>query len=680
MKNKLLNYILLVIIVGSLSYAVFLPFLGFYWDDWPSMWVYHSMGKAGIIEFMSIDRPVVGWLHQFLLSILGTSPLQWQFFSLAVRMIGVILVGICLFNLWPKRRFEICCFSLFYLVYPAFLQQPTSFVFSFASVHLILYIFSWLLMILALKKNKYNMLYYCVSLGGLACLFISEYTVGFELLIRPLVLWYLIKGDSESGTKKRMKVIRFLSPYFILTMIYLVWRLFLYTPAKVLYNQRSIFVKILQNPVQEVFGRIKMAVSDIIETSIMSWMQPLFRFDIHDLFNFKDRATYVEWFVIASTFLVVFFFLRRCLWSVKNQPNTESDSSRWYIYFILVGIILVVAGGLPLWYANFDYNSNFLVDDAETDRFTGSMSLGASFVGVGLLLLFIKKDIQRVLLISIIVSLAAGLHFANANQHRRDWMRQKDILWQLYWRAPNLQPGTTVLMNRGDLLHPRYYVMTSQLMFTYAPDHSTKHLPFWACLVDFGVKNRIKRYTKGRPINGYIRTLMFEGSTDACISLWIPPIGSIRILDPVRDEVPSISAEARLARTISNLDRIQTLPTTTNGPPKSIFGIESDYSWSYYFQKADLARQYDDWIRVIQLYEEACQKRLEPLNLSELFVFLEAHVVMGYKSESMELVEDLLADRTMYSAMTSFVHRMEDVHSSNKRQRIILEKIKEKMK
>ncbi|MBE3038876.1 MAG: hypothetical protein IMZ62_08710, partial [Chloroflexi bacterium] len=64
-------------------------------------------------------------------------------------------------------------------------------------------------------------------------------------------------------------------------------------------------------------------------------------------------------------------------------------------------------------------------------------------------------------------------------------------------------------------------------------------------------------------------------------------------------------------------------------PPEDIFGPEPVHGWCYYYQKAALARQFDDWSTVIALGDEAIEKGFEPFDQIEWMPFLQAYVVTG---------------------------------------------------
>ena len=87
MGNKLGVWMMLAILLllCLLSYGVLVPRLGFYWDDWPGIWVSHSLGSSGLREYAATDRPFTGWLHTLTTSLLGERPFHWQVVALLTR-------------------------------------------------------------------------------------------------------------------------------------------------------------------------------------------------------------------------------------------------------------------------------------------------------------------------------------------------------------------------------------------------------------------------------------------------------------------------------------------------------------------------------------------------------------------------------------------------------------------
>jgi hypothetical protein len=71
--------------------------------------------------------------------------------------------------------------------------------------------------------------------------------------------------------------------------------------------------------------------------------------------------------------------------------------------------------------------------------------------------------------------------------------------------------------------------------------------------------------------------------------------------------------------------------------PESLFAPEPAHGWCYYFEKADLARQFDDWDTVTRLGDEAFVLNDYPNNPLERFVFIEGYAHTGNWDQALKL-------------------------------------------
>ena len=71
----------------------------------------------------------------------------------------------------------------------------------------------------------------------------------------------------------------------------------------------------------------------------------------------------------------------------------------------------------------------------------------------------------------------------------------------------------------------------------------------------------------------------------------------------------------------------------THKLPESIYWRSSEKSWCYYFQKASLARQMEDWELIIQYGDEARDKGLRPFDVTEWKPFIDAYNRLGRKDD-----------------------------------------------
>jgi len=70
-----------------------------------------------------------------------------------------------------------------------------------------------------------------------------------------------------------------------------------------------------------------------------------------------------------------------------------------------------------------------------------------------------------------------------------------------------------------------------------------------------------------------------------------------------------------------------------------LFADESDKPWCYYFEKADLARQFEDWQQIGQLGDEAEQRGLRTKKTIELVPFIEGYAHLGQWQKTLEYTD-----------------------------------------
>jgi hypothetical protein len=129
----------------------------------------------------------------------------------------------------------------------------------------------------------------------------------------------------------------------------------------------------------------------------------------------------------------------------------------------------------------------------------------------------------------------------------------------------------------------------------------------------------------GVPLNGSLRNYSFEGNSKNSLLIYLPGDNQcLRALTSNDIYDTNIPDQLRQVIPISNLDRIEKKFDKAWSPPESIFGKEPEHTWCYYFEKAELASQYNDWDEVIRLYQIAEQGGYRPLEMKEFLPLLDA--------------------------------------------------------
>ena len=93
-----------ILIFSILSFGLLLPFLGFYWDDWPMIWFSYTQGPLGFPEVFSGDRPFLSLIYILTTSIFKTSPHAWQLLGLFSRILTSIAFWWAFSQMWPEQR------------------------------------------------------------------------------------------------------------------------------------------------------------------------------------------------------------------------------------------------------------------------------------------------------------------------------------------------------------------------------------------------------------------------------------------------------------------------------------------------------------------------------------------------------------------------------------------------
>src|SRR5512143_3694053 len=81
-----------VFLLYLILFGVWIPFLGFYWDDWPHSFLARNFGPGGIFRYFIDERPLAGWTFMLFSPLLGGSIIGWQVLSLALRFCAVLAV------------------------------------------------------------------------------------------------------------------------------------------------------------------------------------------------------------------------------------------------------------------------------------------------------------------------------------------------------------------------------------------------------------------------------------------------------------------------------------------------------------------------------------------------------------------------------------------------------------
>ncbi len=593
-----------------LCYGILIPFLGFYWDDLPYLFQYHSLGLSGFPEFVSSDRPFSAWIFILTTGLFKFNPLGYHLLAFFLRFIGIVLFFQILKEIWPNKKTFIFFSSSIFAVYPGFLQQPIALIYCHHFSVLAIFLWSILLMIKVTKAEKINGFIYGVSILGSFHMFSIENFAMLEL-IRPVILWQVQKKQGINQKLEFKNILKLWLPYGIVLILFLIWRIFIF---KFPTYQPGFFEDLRQDPLDSIIRLFTRIPMDLYTTVIKAW---IVSFVIPQVSKFGRSATLLFWILIILTFVISYFFI----WIKVKEDNSRQENIRGNIPLFLGGIILFILAGLIVWGLGLPIDLKFA-----WDRLTLAF-IPAIAVLIGFLLEIIKKkNIFLKVIFALLISLAVGSHFENGMRYKRDWENIKLMQWQMSWRIPDLQPETTLITSEPGLFFYSDNSLTSPLNLMYS-DKMSDQLDYFLYFSDVRLGLGLKKLEKNIPIFQKYRSFSYSGNTSEVIAYKFDPPSCLLLMDRVFSNsitIPNLSDLQTNELRLTNLDLI--MNTAQNSPPEYLFGGEPEKSWCYYFEKADLARQNRNFSEITLLGDQAIEKDFSPRSASEWLPFLEGYM------------------------------------------------------
>lgn len=629
---------LALFITCFLTYGLLIPWLGFFWDDWPYIWFAKTLGASGFADVFSNDRPFLALIYSINLPVLGSNPITWQIFALIWRWLATLTFWKLFRLLWPERPRQAFWASLLFAVYPGFGQQWISVIYSEAFIILTAFFASLALMIAAVRKKVPFWLATITALVLSAFnLFSTEYFFGLELL-RPLLLFWIISETNIDWKERTRKTVLQWLPYLVVLLAFTIWRVFFFQSNT---YQVSAMESLAATPQSTIIGLLTTLASNFVLGGWLAWNQI---FSPPNALEFQILATRLFWIVVAVTFLFSIIYSFRLRISTEETGEENDHPEKWGWKVVLLGCLSLLAGGIPFWIASLPLTLVF-----PWNRFTLALMPGSVLLLVGLSEVLIRTSRQKIVLVSILISLAAGWQFYNANTFKREWELSKDFFWQLSWRVPGLKPNTLLLTHEFPFHYYSDNSLTAPLNWMYAPDFQGRQMPYMLNYLSVRLKNSLPSAAPDQPVNQTYRALTFSGNTSNSLALYLSTNGCLKVMDSVytnADIIPNMPYKQQPAIAISNLSLIETDPQKPAVPAPQYFP-EPEHTWCYYYQKADLARQKGDWQEAARLGDEAIAEGKLPNTASEWPVLIEAYGHVKNWDQAVKLTEDAYANNIL---------------------------------
>ena len=615
-----------LVLLGTLfvSFGLLINQLGFYQDDWHHVYFAHSLGLSRMWDMFLYDgRPLAAMLYIAGFSFLGFTPLHWHISTLILRYLTVLFTWLYLKDIWPDHKRPVAWAALLFAVYPLFKLQPLSVAYTVHWVGYLLFSISIWAMVQSLRNPRAHWAFVALALvtSGLHLAFI-EYYSGVEL-IRPLIIWLLVSGDTPANRQRLLKTLRLWSPYILVFLAFMVYRIYLIPSPEPGYERNipTVLFDLFRTPFSTGTKLLQNILQDTLFILVTVWGNVF----TPDLFNLTQPAN-IKILIIAILFSIGLIYYLRHLKEAKENSSEANPS--WHRSALAIGLAITVLGPIPAWLTNQSVSQD---NPLWSGRLGMASMVGASLVVVALLEKLVRDRYFRTLTLVGLVVFSTSWHILYTNDYRWSWSKQSHFYQQLYWRAPFIKEHTTILSDEEIFPYMGEYPTSFALGNLYPKRDQSLQLNYWfySILRRFGYQ--IEDLMAGRPFEYSINFGRFQGnSLDSLViyyrpeenqCLWVlqPEDATLRVLPPVLQQ----------AAALSNLERIERASAPGHRMSADIFVPLSETDWCYFFQKASLARQFEDWDQVVELWTTAEKESLRPSNGVELLPFMESFAHRG---------------------------------------------------
>ena len=471
--------------------------------------------------------------------------------------------------------------ALFLLVFPGYSQHWVAFThINQELIPFIFYLLSFGFTFRSLRARN-PILYIIIALLLQICgIFPTEYFFGMEGM-RFLFLFFHFQGNKGERFKKAFCT---WVPYLLIWILNAAWLYYYYKFGT--YDSYGLVAS--QFSLYYLAGQL---LDALWKAGFYAWFQIPFL-----LLSSLPAPT-----SLVTLVLIVFSFVFLLPNLLRFNAREERPERSFSIPLMIIGVTGILLGRLPSLTADLP-----LKLQTGYDRLMISMMIGGSLFAVGLIEALVKNGRAKTVIFTVLISFGVGQQFFNANAFRRDWEKQAEILWEMAWRIPALEPNTVLLTNEMPIDHETDLSFTAALNWMYAPDYSRSNLPYILLYTEKRLGGpTLPDLKPGTEISYSYRTVDFRSSTSAVVVIYKPPHGCLRVMDPSRGDIhlyDNLPVHMVDAIPLSDITRIIAQPAS---PAEPIYLPEPVHGWCYYQTKAELAQQMGDYRQVVSLGNEA---------------------------------------------------------------------------
>ncbi len=592
--------------ISILSYGLLSPWIKFFHDEYSILWFHYRANDVSL--FFEGNRPFLTYIYAPLLGILGINSYLWSLFGVLSRWFHALCLFWLIKEIWPNDQPLAIIASLLCIVYPAFQTQFASMIFGILFLLFSFFLLSLLFTLKALKGTK-NRTLLIITAFLLSCinLVTTEYFFTLEIM-RYVIIWFYLNKVQIQGLYKVF--LRRSLPYLTLYFSMISWR-FSKQSGETTYIF-NIGRQLSAISLPKVFSFLMNIIVDVWNVSIGAWVYALYP---HHLL--ADQST----MVLIITLFLCFFVALLCFFYFGNLKSFKQVKGEINFSIIKFSLTAIFAAGIPFWITELPIGEYYAFS-----RWTIPFILGASIL-ISKLILLGNKPRFTILLTSLLVAFGVGNQILIANSFRQDWDKQMSYIWQFKWRIPSLQENTVVFSNMLDFNYENSDEISMALNLQYPFVEELKIPLFQFYLPERVGTALLPTIEPDISLAGRRYYRLFHGNSSHSIIVDFQYPSCFKVLDPEIDIYnPNIDSLSKDALFLSNTSLISKNEKQIDQKQVgNIFGKVPQPDWCYYFEKADLARQFNDWNELKEINIEVMDQELFPRDNREWFPFIEGY-------------------------------------------------------
>jgi hypothetical protein len=624
-------------IVAALLYLPLTDHFTYYDDDWYSMYAARVAGPEILQEFYILDsRPMRALVMIPLYILFQGHPFYYALSAYFFRVLGALTMLWALRLVWPAHKRETFLAALLFLVYPGFLNQTVPIDFQ---SHLIGIWLAYLSLGLSVKSifisNRFQRLILWVgaAISGLLCIGLMEYYIGFEAA--RLLLFAVI--FSRLAVDRKGKILAGFNawvPYALIPLIFVFWRFFIFEGQRKVTDVGLQIGRVFAVPLHTMLTWALYFLQDIVNVTFLAWSVPFSQLG----FNLRLRDSMIA--LGLSLLVLILFYGVLHLSRNDSDEDSQTPPSDFKTEGLWVGAIWVVAGLV------FVILANRHVVFPEFSRY-GFVSAGGAVIFLVALLSWVSSKQIQLGILGLLLLSATVTHYANAVKFASLADDIRAFWWQVNWRVPNFEPGTTLVAH-----YPNGGIRETSFVWgpanqIYFPDGLTQTpvqtgissmLPNQSTMID--ILNRKQQYS-----DLYYLVETYPDPRHVLVLTQPSPLSCLQVIDGDAPEYSSY--EDAMFLSIGEYSDTKYINTQGDFPemPEFLFGAEPEHGWCYYYQKASLARQQENWDEVIKLGLEISENGYRPDDLIEWMPFLQGYALSNNEESLKRLASAVKSDK-----------------------------------